>query len=116
MLLLIGVGLERATCLHHAERLAGREPFVRWYCDQGTMRPARTGGCSAAFCDFASVAGTPRRAVVHGSEWTVFELGPLIEAASAAVATDPLLGLCAEPNCPKCVSTRARVAAHERAR
>lgn len=108
-LLLIGVGLERATCLHFAEQLAGRRQFVRWYCADGSMRPARTGGCSAAFDVFSTLVTPPRWSLVAGSLWSVFDLAELVDQVRGAVADDPLLGLCDADGCNKCRSVRTRL-------
>jgi aminoglycoside 3-N-acetyltransferase len=108
-LLLIGVDLNRATCLHHAESLAGRRQFTRWYCDGDVMRSARTGGCSAAFDAFIPFVTAPRQHVVSGSTWSVFDIATLVEEVRSAVAGDPLLGLCSSDRCHKCPSARARI-------
>lgn len=108
-LLLIGVGLNRATCLHHAESLAGRRQFTRWYCDGGAMHSARTGGCSAAFDAFIPFITAPRQHVMRGSTWSVFDIATLVEEVSTAIAVDPSLGLCSSHTCHKCPSARARI-------
>lgn len=108
-LLLIGVGLERATCLHHAERLAERELFWRWYRSSDRRLTARTGGCSAAFGDFAPVVTPPQRRVVRGAPWSVFDLATLLDEAHRSLVADPYLGLCQRASCQKCPSARARL-------
>jgi len=108
-LLLIGVDLRRATCLHHAETLAGRRQFTRWYCDGAVMRPARTGGCSAAFDAFTPFVTPPRQRVVFGSTWSVYDIATLVEEVRSAVAADLLLGLCSADGCHRCLSARARI-------
>jgi aminoglycoside 3-N-acetyltransferase len=110
MLLLIGVGLERATCIHHAERLAGREQFTRWYSSNGVIVPAITGGCSAAFGEFNAHITPGLRVECHGSTWQVFNLATIIDEITAAVVANPYLGLCDRPHCDKCRVGRSRVA------
>ena len=53
---LIGVGLERMTLLHLAERHAGRALFRRWANDaRGTPYEVEVGGCSEGFAALAPV-------------------------------------------------------------
>jgi aminoglycoside N3'-acetyltransferase len=110
MLLLIGVRLGRAPCIQHPERLAGREQFVRWCSEGGVVRPAVTGGCSAAFGEFSSHVTPGLRLECLGSTWQMFDLTALIAEIVEAVVENPYLGLCGRPHCNKCRVGRARVA------
>ena len=106
---MIGVGLERATCVHHAERLSGREQFFRWYCAGGALHHARTGGCSAAFSAFEAVVTPPVTATCLGSTWLVYDLATLLGEVALAIDNDLYIGLCNRARCNKCRVERLRI-------
>jgi aminoglycoside N3'-acetyltransferase len=109
LLLLIGVDLRSATCLHLAERLAGRKHFTRWYFDGSGVREARVGSCSRMFSDFEAFAPKPQTMVVLGSLWKVYELDQLVSNAVSALEDNNQLALCKEPACKRCPIERNRL-------
>lgn len=103
-ILLIGVGLNRMTALHLAEQRAGRRLFVRWS-SRADGRPVmvETGSCSEGFPRLAPRLRTlARTTAVGASRWTAYPATPTIEAAAAAMATEPEITRCADPDCPAC--------------
>ncbi|MDO5602673.1 MAG: AAC(3) family N-acetyltransferase [Oscillospiraceae bacterium] len=103
-LLLVGVGLTRATIIHYAEQLAGRSLFVFWAKDEaGAVKPILGGGCSEGFENLAAaVRRLETKAVVGGSLWRCFPAAPFVEACASAVKACPSITHCADPACPRC--------------
>ena len=105
---LMGVGLERLTLLHHAEQLAGRRPLVRW-ANGPDGRPAemQAGGCSAGFGRLAgALAPHLVRRRVGQSEWLVGDVAPVVDAAVATMIADPSITHC-RGACARCDDTIA---------
>lgn len=71
---LMGVGLERMTLLHLAERRAGRAPFIRWAKGpHGQVVRVEAGGCSEGFPGLAyALASVTTHGRVGASRWLVF--------------------------------------------
>ena len=103
-LLLMGVGLDRATVLHLAEQQAGRRMFVRWAGGPGgSVQEVETGGCSDGFDRFAPVLAPLERSVRVGrSLWRAYPLRELLEVASSAIRADPSLTHCSNASCVRC--------------
>jgi len=108
-LLLIGLDLRVATCLHLAERMVGRKHYVRWFCREGAMESARVGSCSFAFGDFMEVIPHEAQMSVCGSVWSVYDLPIVLETAVDALKKNRYLGLCNRRSCLRCAIERARV-------
>ena len=106
---LMGVGLQRMTLLHHAEQLAGRAMFRRWAQDaDGSTIPVEMGGCSEGFGALeAALAHLERAAVVGRSTWRVFPAAATAAAAAAAILTDPAITRCPDPDCGRCEAAMA---------
>jgi aminoglycoside 3-N-acetyltransferase len=102
--LLIGVGLDRMTLLHDAERRAGRELLLRWGRRRdGTISAVRVGGCSDGFPRLESVvAPLSAETMVGESRWRAFPAQATVEAASAAIRADPEATWCGNPACARC--------------
>jgi aminoglycoside 3-N-acetyltransferase len=68
--LLIGVDHRRNVSLHHAERLAGRRPFVRWaLTERGVVTCPRFPGCADGFDAIdGRLDGVARRETLAGRE------------------------------------------------
>lgn len=102
--LLIGVGLDRATIIHAAEQAAGRKPFIRWAkSPSGEPMEARVGSCSAGFENFApALQGIERRMTVGGSLWRCFPAQGMIEICAQAIKANPQITHCADAHCARC--------------
>lgn len=102
--LLVGVGLDRMTLLHHAEAAAGRRLFRRWaWREDGSVGTCEMGGCSAGFENLRPVLRRLVREIRVGrSRWQAFDAGAVLEAASAAIRTEPEITRCPVPDCIRC--------------
>jgi aminoglycoside 3-N-acetyltransferase len=107
--LLMGVGLDRATIVHLAEVEAGRRPFIYWVRgpDGESMR-SRGGACSNGFAKLDPVlAPIEMRTSVGQSTWRLFPAGELVATAAEAIKSDPSITRCADPGCVECVDAIA---------
>ena len=102
--LLMGVGLERMTLLHLAEKRAGRELFRRWANDErGRPSVVEVGGCSEGFGRLEPVLQpVTRTAVVGQSTWRLLPADEAVARASEAVRADPRITHCGEERCERC--------------
>lgn len=103
-ILLIGVGLDRATVLHLAEHEAGRIQFVRWALnDRGDPMSVETGGCSEGFGAFEPVlASLSRETLVGTSRWRAFDAAAALEGATRAILAEPAITHCGNAACQRC--------------
>ena len=103
-LLLMGVGLNRATLLHYAENVAGRAPFLRWAKDENGMTiPCRIGSCSGGFPRLDEIAAPiERRVTVGDSLWRCFPARELVALCAAAIRANPDITRCGNPACARC--------------
>jgi aminoglycoside 3-N-acetyltransferase len=101
---LMGVGLDRMTLIHHAEHRAGRELFRRWSRDQyGEIIESQVGSCSDGFERLSgALAALERTTEVGGSHWRAYPAGPFVELAAQVIRTLPDITHCANPNCLRC--------------
>ena len=101
---LMGVGLDRMTLLHVAERRAGRTLFRRWASGRdGESVEVETGGCSNGFPRLApALEPLQRTAMVGQSVWRVFEAGQVVDAAACAIAQEPSITHCGDADCERC--------------
>ncbi|MBN2389677.1 MAG: AAC(3) family N-acetyltransferase [Anaerolineae bacterium] len=103
-IVMMGVGLNRLTALHHAERLAGR-PLFRLWAKGADGRPiqARLGGCSEGFVNFDPVLAPIERQVRVGqSLCRVFPVEPMLTLAIAAIRANPMITHCGNADCDEC--------------
>lgn len=102
--LLMGVGLERMTLLHLAEKEAGRELFRRWAKDErGRPAVVEVGGCSEGFGKLGpSLNPITRTAVVGRSTWRLLPAAEAVARASAAIRADPRITHCGVEDCERC--------------
>jgi len=102
--LLAGVGLERMTLLHLAEKEAGRELFRRWSRDaRGETFVVEVGGCSEGFGKLAPHLETlARTALVGRSAWTLLPAARTLAAAAEAIRADPSITHCGSHACERC--------------
>ncbi|MGW6455739.1 AAC(3) family N-acetyltransferase [Streptomyces sp. NPDC055078] len=103
VILLIGVGLNRMTALHEAERQAGRRLFVRWArVAGGGVSMVDVGSCSEGFPRLDPVLRPlTRTATVGRSRWRVSSARQTLAAATAAITADQGITRCAA-NCRAC--------------
>jgi aminoglycoside 3-N-acetyltransferase len=101
---LAGVGLERMTLIHLAEKEAGRTLFRRWAVGEGGETVAvEVGGCSEGFARLESSLGSVARTLVVGqSNWRSFPAAEVLTRAAAAIRADPLVTHCGDAACARC--------------
>ena len=106
---LMGVGLTRATLLHLAEVEAGRRPFIRWgRRGDGSAVRVRVGECSEGFEGLAeALAPVERRCTVGRSLWRVFPAAAALELAADAIRRNPAITHCADDACIECADAIA---------
>lgn len=100
---LIGVGLERMTLVHLAEKRAGRNLLRRWANGpDGKPLTVESGGCSEGFGNLEP-ALRPIRRVVHAGEstWQVFPARSALNIATHAIRRNPRITHCGTP-CARC--------------
>ncbi|MDT0345232.1 AAC(3) family N-acetyltransferase [Streptomyces litchfieldiae] len=102
--LLIGVGLDRMTALHLAERQSGRRLFVRWAkTADGRTAPVEAGSCSDGFPRLTDhLRPLARTTRVGSSPWTAFPAHEALATASATMAADQTITHCANTDCERC--------------
>lgn len=103
-LLLMGVGLSRATPVHFGETLAGRDLFHRWALREGREPvETRVGGCSEGFGRLDPfVADLETRFCVCGSTWRLFHFGSFAHRIAATIRRQPDITHCGDPACERC--------------
>lgn len=102
--LLAGVGLERMTLLHLAEKEAGRALFRRWANGpDGEPEAVEVGGCSEGFGKLAPCLGpTTREMLVGRSTWKSLPAAEALARAAAAIRDDPQVTHCGDAACARC--------------
>ena len=101
--LLMGVGLEKMTPLHQAEKEAGRVLFRRWANDAyGQTMVVEVGGCSEGFGKLEPcLRPVMRRANVGQSRWTLLPAAQALASAVAAIRADPQITHCGVRTCER---------------
>ncbi len=101
---LMGVGFERMTLLHLAEKEAGRELFRRWARDErGRPSVVEVGGCSEGFGRLGPFLQTvTRTAVVGRSVWKILSADEALARAAAAIRAEPRITHCGAADCERC--------------
>jgi aminoglycoside 3-N-acetyltransferase len=101
---LMGVGLDRLTLLHHAEYLAGRNLFMRWAnSPDGQPMPIFGGECSAGFVNLEpALAHLGSEAYVGQSHWRILPVNETLAAAAAAIRAQPSITHCNDSDCLQC--------------
>jgi aminoglycoside 3-N-acetyltransferase len=102
--LLMGVGLERMTLLHLAEKEAGRELFRRWARGaDGRTIVAVAGGCSEGFGKLEShLRPIMRTATVGQSAWKLFPAEQAATFAAVAIRDEAQITHCGVATCERC--------------
>ena len=102
--LLMGVGLERMTLLHLAEKEAGRTLFRRWANNaHGQPMAVEVGGCSEGFGKLdLYLRPAMRRISVGQSKWMLLPAGQALACAAAAIRAKPQVTHCGIVTCERC--------------
>jgi aminoglycoside 3-N-acetyltransferase len=102
--LLMGVGLEKMTLLHLAEKTAGRNLFRRWAnVSPGHAIAVEAGGCSDGFGKLGPALRPVMRTIDAGQgEWTLLPARQTLSAAADAIRREPEITHCSNPNCERC--------------
>ena len=103
-ILLLGVHLDRATILHYAEQLAGRNLLVRWANDEnGQVRPVSIGSCSLGFPNlYPAVQDLEKQIKVGQSLWRCFKAKDLANRCARLIQENPQITHCSDPDCLRC--------------
>lgn len=103
VVLLMGVGLERATIIHYAEQSAGRTPFVRWANDTlGRPIPVSIGGCSGGFGNFKPLLKEKKQVWLGKSLWQCYQARMVVDVCKQAILRNPEITRCGETGCKRC--------------
>jgi aminoglycoside 3-N-acetyltransferase len=102
--LLMGVGLERLTLLHLAEKEAGRVLFRRWANDQyGEPMAVEVGGCSEGFGRLEPhLRHLMKQTTVGQSNWILLPAAQTLTHATAAIRSNPEITHCSLAECDRC--------------
>lgn len=103
-ILLMGVGLDRATIIHYAEQLAGRRLFIRWANNQdGKVIPIPGGGCSSGFNNFQPILkGRQKEVLVGKSLWQCYKAKDIVDLCRKAIIETPQITHCNDSECKQC--------------
>lgn len=103
-LVLAGVDLTKATPIHYAEQLAGRQLFRRWAkVSSEAIVETENGGCSDGFNNLEPwVSAIEQRIKVGDSLWRVYPFKPFVTAIARAVQRNPSITHCVNPYCLRC--------------
>ena len=106
--LLLGVTHTNSTAIHLAEKVAGRQLFVRYALTPEGVRAAQGGGCGNAFDQIQPhVEHLERRTTVGGTTLRGYALQPYVRIALELIERDPFALLCND--CERCRAHRWRV-------
>ncbi|MCX7708410.1 MAG: AAC(3) family N-acetyltransferase [Clostridia bacterium] len=104
VLVLMGVELTRATAIHFAEKLAGRNLFIRWARNAaGEVQESRVGSCSEGFNRLQPfVSGIEDTVVVGNSTWKIYDFKKFVDVVTEAIKNNPSITHCDDPDCLRC--------------
>ncbi|MBQ2581607.1 MAG: AAC(3) family N-acetyltransferase [Ruminococcus sp.] len=102
--LLMGVGLDKATIIHYAEQVAGRVPFVRWAYDENRkVVPVSAGSCSEGFRNLDGILDIyARKITVGSSRWVCYKAQEFVDICSRAIRNMPNITHCDDKECDRC--------------
>jgi aminoglycoside 3-N-acetyltransferase len=103
-LLLMGTDLTKATPIHYAEQLAGRNLFRRWIkVGENNIEEAEVGSCSDGFNNFnIHVKGIENMVKVGDSLWRIYPFKEFIDSAVKAIINNPAITHCGNKECLRC--------------
>ena len=110
-MLLLGVHHSTNTSIHYAEKLAGRNGFIRWaLTPNGILECPEYPGCSNGFVAILPHLTEFTRQVLAGkAAIQAVPLTSLIHTALSLIRIDPLALLCGLPDCERCQAVKAEV-------
>lgn len=102
--LLMGVDLTKATIIHYAEMLAGRNLFVRWaYDENGKTIPILVGSCSEGFNNLENALKNAAKEIYVGkSKWVCYPVRNMVEICTELIKKNPNITHCDDENCDRC--------------
>jgi aminoglycoside 3-N-acetyltransferase len=105
---LVGVNHTVNTCIHYAEKLAGRRQFIRWsLTPKGVVECPNFPGCSAGFQDIEpDMTKFTRQVQIGDAIVQAVPLKMLFKVVMARINKDPLALLCQEEDCERCGEIR----------
>ncbi len=106
--LLMGVNHTVNTCIHYAERLAGRRQFLRWaLTPRGVVECPGFPGCSEGFQAVApSLSGVTRTTSAGAATIQAVPVPDLVLTVCNLIHHDPLALLCSSADCGRCYAVR----------
>ncbi len=101
---LMGVGLEKMTLLHLAEKTAGRTLFRRWAKDvHGQSMSVEAGSCSNGFDNLESdLQPLFSKVLIGQSNWQTCSAHQALSAATLVIRSTPGVTQCSNPTCERC--------------
>ena len=110
--LLVGVNHTANTSLHLAERLSGRQQFLRWALTPGgVLECANFPGCSEGFQDIEPhLAAITRRVTIGNALVQAVPILQMMDITLELLRKMPLALLCDHPGCERCHAVRQRLA------
>jgi len=108
---LLGVDHTVNTSIHYAERLAGRQGFMRWaLTPEGVVECPGFPGCSQGFQALEpDLEGVSRSVYVGQVAIRAIALTDLVERVLSRLTEDPLALLCSSDSCSRCQATRRAI-------
>jgi aminoglycoside 3-N-acetyltransferase len=106
--ILMGVDHSVNTCIHYAERAAGRKQFLRWALTPMSIRECpHFPGCSQGYGKAApSLSSFTRTTPVGPAEIMALPLKEMVGAIVHLIQQDPIALLCDNPECERCNAVR----------
>ncbi len=103
-IILMGVGLNKATPIHYGEALAGRNLFHVWaQISGGQVVETRCGSCSDGFPRLDPfVADIEQRIQVGDSFWRVYRFKEFVHRIAEVVRANPEITHCKDNSCTRC--------------
>jgi len=103
-ILLMGVDLTRATIIHYAELLAGRNLFVRWAYDENfNTIPVLVGSCSEGFNKLTNALKNIGKEIFVGkSKWVCYKARDIVEICTQEIKRNPQITHCDDKGCDRC--------------
>jgi aminoglycoside N3'-acetyltransferase len=102
--LLMGVDLNRATPIHLAEEMSGKELFRSWSIGENNETvEVQVGSCSEGFHSLEKyVSEFEKNALVGKSKWRIFPLKEFLDTLTKVMAQDNMITHCGDDNCSRC--------------
>ena len=107
---LVGVNHTVNTSIHYAEKLAGRQQFLRWaLTPKGVVECPGFPGCSAGFQAIApEIEKFTRKVQIGAASVQAMPLVMLFKIVIGRIKKDPLALLCQQEDCERCGEIRGQ--------